>query len=132
MFNLFITMMAGGGQEGGGGGIMSFLPIILIMAVFYLFMIRPQMKKSKQQKKFREEIGKGDKVVTIGGVHGKIIEVEETTFIIENYDKTQSRIEKSAISMETTMQLANANTNGGGSAKKEDPKKLLEDKKTQS
>ena|SRR5687767_5285351 len=132
MFNLFITMMAGGGQEGQGGGIMSFLPIILIMAVFYLFMIRPQMKKSKQQKKFREEIGKGDKIVTIGGVHGKIIEVEETTFIVEQYDKSQVRIEKSAISMETTMQLANANTNGGGSPKKDDTKKLLDDKKAQS
>jgi preprotein translocase subunit YajC len=131
MFNLFITMMAGGGQEGGGGGIMQFLPIVLIMAVFYLFMIRPQMKKSKQQKKFREEIGKGDKIVTIGGVHGKIIEVEDTTFIIEQYDKTQSRIEKSAISMETTMQLANANTNGGGASKKEDTKKT-EEKKAQS
>lgn len=113
MFNLFITLMAGGGQEGGqGGALMQFAPILLIMVVFYLFMIRPQMKKSKQQKKFREEIGKGDKIVTIGGVHGKIVEVEETTFIIEQYDKTLSRIEKSAISMETTMALADANKNG--------------------
>ncbi len=127
MFNLFINLMAGGQEGQGGGGLMQFLPILLIMAVFYLFMIRPQMKKSKQQKKFREEIGKGDKIVTIGGVHGKIIEVEETTFIIEQYDKTQARIEKSAISMETTMQLANAN-NGGGSGKKDDAKKLEEKK----
>jgi len=105
--------MAGGGQEGGqGGALMQFAPILLIMVVFYLFMIRPQMKKSKQQKKFREEIGKGDKIVTIGGVHGKIIEVEDTTFIIEQYDKTQTRIEKSAISMETTMALADASKNG--------------------
>ncbi len=122
MFNLFITLMAQGGQEGGqGGALMQFAPILLIMVVFYLFMIRPQMKKSKQQKKFREEIGKGDKIVTIGGVHGKIIEVEDTTLIIEQYDKSQVRIEKSAISMETTMALADANKNGT-------PKKVEEKK----
>jgi preprotein translocase subunit YajC len=129
MFNLFIagnTLLMAGGQEGGGGSWQSFLPIVLIMAVFYLFMIRPQMKKSKKQKQFREEIGKGDKIVTIGGVHGKIIEVEDTTFIVEQYDKSQVRIEKSAISMETTMAIADANKNP--SAKKDDPKKL-EDKK---
>jgi preprotein translocase subunit YajC len=121
MFNL-ITLMAGG--EGGGGmnQLILFIPILL---VFYFFMIRPQMKKAKLQKKFRAEIGKGDKVVTIGGLHGKIIEVEETTFIVELYDKTQVRLEQSAISMETTMTIADANKNG---AKKDDSKKL-EDKK---
>ena len=106
-----------------------FIFLIPIMLVFYFFMIRPQMKKSKQQKKFREEIGKGDKIVTIGGLHGKILEVEETTFIVELYDKTHVRLEKSAVSMETTMALADANKNGGGksdtstkSAKKEEAK----------
>lgn len=122
MFNL-VALMAGG-QEGGGGmnQLILFIPILL---VFYFFMIRPQMKKSKQQKKFRAEIGEGDKVVTIGGLHGKIIKVEDTTFIVELYDKTQVRLEQSAISMETTMALADANKNPG---KKEDSKKL-EDKK---
>lgn len=127
MFNLFISMMAGG-QE-GGGGMTQFIFLIPIMLVFYFFMIRPQMKKSKQQKKFREEIGKGDKIVTIGGLHGKILEVEETTFIVELYDKTHVRLEKSAVSMETTMALADANKNGGGKsdtstkfAKKEEAK----------
>ena len=96
------------------------------------------MRKSKNQKKFREEIGKGDKIVTIGGLHGKIIEVEETTFIVELYDKTNVRMEKSAVSMETTMALADANKNGGTKAsdnslfksanKKEDAKKLEEKK----
>ena len=130
MLNLFIAMMAGGQEGGSQGGLMSFLPIVLIMVVFYFFMIRPQMRKSKQQKKFREEIGKGDKIVSIGGVHGKIIEVEETTFIVEMYDKTQIRMEKSAVSMETTMQIADANKNGTA-PKKEDSKKV-EEKKAQS
>jgi preprotein translocase subunit YajC len=110
----------------GGGGMTQFMFLIPIMLVFYFFMIRPQMRKSKQQKKFREEVGKGDKIVTIGGLHGKIIEVEETTFIVELYDKTQVKLEKSAISMETTMAIADANKNGTG--KKDDAKKLEEKK----
>lgn len=122
MFNL-ITLMAGG--EGGGGGMNQLILFIPILLVFYFFMIRPQMKKAKKQKQFRAEIGKGDKVVTIGGLHGKIIEVEETTFIVELYDKTQVRLEQSAISMETTMAVADANKNP---VKKDDSKKL-EDKK---
>ena len=124
MFHLFISLMAGG-QDGGGGGLTQFMFLIPIMLVFYFFMIRPQMRKAKQQKKFREEIGKGDKIVTIGGVHGKIIEVEETTFIVEMYDKTQVRLEKSAVSMETTMALADG---AKTSAKKEAPKKIEEKK----
>lgn len=123
MLNL-ITLMAGGSE--GGGGMTQFMFLIPIMLVFYFFMIRPQMRKAKQQKRFREEIGKGDKIVTIGGLHGKIIEVEETTFMVELYDKTVVKLEKSAVSMETTMALADANKNG---TKKDDSKKLLEDKK---
>ena len=57
----------------GEGGIMSFLPLILIIVVFYFFMIRPQLKKQKEQKRFRESLSKGDKAVTIGGIHGKIL-----------------------------------------------------------
>ena len=115
----------GGGSE-GGGGMTQFMFLIPIMLVFYFFMIRPQMRKSKQQKKFREEIGKGDKIVTIGGLHGKIIEVKDTTFMVELFDKTVVKLEKSAVSMETTMAIADANKNG---SKKEESKKLLEDKK---
>lgn len=88
----------------GGGGIGSFLPLILIMVVFYFFMIYPQMKKSKQQKKFREALAEGDKVVTIGGVHGKIEKMDETTFII-NSEGTRLRIDKSSISMEASQAL---------------------------
>ena len=69
--------------SGGEGGIMDFLPLILIIFVFYFFMIRPQLKKQKEQKKFRESLAKGDKIVTIGGLHGKISEIKETTAIIE-------------------------------------------------
>ena len=79
--SILLFMPPAEGQE--GGGFMSFLPLILIVLVFYLFFIRPQMKKSKDQKKYREALKKGDKIITIGGIHGKIIEVQETTFTIE-------------------------------------------------
>ncbi|MCB2222176.1 MAG: preprotein translocase subunit YajC [Bacteroidetes bacterium] len=91
------------GQE--GGGLMSFLPLILIVLVFYLFFIRPQMKKSKDQRKFREALKKGDKIVTIGGIHGKIIEVQETTFTIEVEGQNRLKVEKSAVAMDGSSQL---------------------------
>jgi preprotein translocase subunit YajC len=87
---------------GGGGGIGQFIPLILIVVVFYFFMIRPQVKKTKEQKKFRENIAKGDKIVTIGGIHGKITEVQETTVVIEVEGGNKLKIEKNAISMDST------------------------------
>lgn len=82
----------------GENGFISLLPYVLIIFVFYFFMIRPQLKKQKEQKKFRESLNKGDKVVTIGGVHGKIVEVKENVVVIEIAKDMNIRIEKSAIS----------------------------------
>jgi preprotein translocase subunit YajC len=93
-------MMMGSGE----GGAMSFLPLILIMVVFYFFMIYPQMKKNKEQKKFRESIGKGDKIVTIGGIHGKILEMNDVTLIIES-EGTRLKIDRTSISMEASRAL---------------------------
>jgi preprotein translocase subunit YajC len=73
--------------------------------VFYLFMIRPQMKKAKEEKQFRAELKKGDKVVTIGGIHGKIAEVKETTLLIEVGDGLKLKIEKTAVSKDNTVGL---------------------------
>jgi preprotein translocase subunit YajC len=71
--------------------------LVLILVVFYFFMIRPQMKKQKELKKFRESIKVGDKVVTIGGIHGKILEVNDSTVLI-NSEGSKIRLDKSAIS----------------------------------
>ncbi len=98
-----ILLMAGGG--GQAGGLMQFFPLVLIIVVFYFFMIRPQLKKSKDQKKFRENIAKGDKIVTIGGIHGKITEVQDTTFIIEVEGGHKLKIEKSAVSMDSSTMI---------------------------
>ncbi len=78
--------------------------LVLILVVFYFFMIRPQMKKQKELKKFRENLKVGDKVVTIGGIHGKILEVAESTLLI-SVDSGKIRIEKSAVSSSTEDQL---------------------------
>ena len=88
--------------EGGGdgGGIQTLLMFGLIFVVFYFFMIRPQVKKQKEQKKFREALGKGDRIVTIGGIHGKIAELKEDTVIIEVEGGHRLKIEKSAIAQE--------------------------------
>lgn len=87
-----------GGPQGETGGIGSFLPLILIIIVFYFFMIRPQLKKQKEQKKFRENLNKGDKIVTIGGIHGKIVEVKENTVVVQIAPEFKITLEKSAIS----------------------------------
>lgn len=71
--------------------------LLLILAVFYFFMIRPQMKKQKELKKFRESLQKDDKVLTIGGVHGKVLEVNETNVLLSCEGGTKIRVEKSAI-----------------------------------
>ncbi len=87
--------------ESADGGWMSMLPLFLILIVFYFFFIRPQTKKNKEQKKFREELKKGEKVVTIGGLHGKIVEIKDATVILEVANQVKVTIEKSAVVMDT-------------------------------
>ena len=79
--------------------------IVLMIGVFYFFMIRPQMKKQKELKKFREGLKAGDKIVTIGGIHGKILEISDATVLIQS-EGTKLRLEKSAVSsaIEDTLQ----------------------------
>lgn len=79
---------------------MQFLPIVLIVIVFYFFMIRPQQKKAKDAKKFREAISKGDKVVTIGGIHGKVADIKDQYMLITIANGVDIRVQKSAISPE--------------------------------
>jgi len=98
-----VTTAPAGGMM---GSITSFLPLVLIVVVFYFFMIRPQMKKQKEAKKFMAEIKKGDKIITIGGIHGKIAEVSETTFMIEVEGGNRLKISKTAVSMDNSVGIA--------------------------
>lgn len=91
--------------SGSGGGIMSYLPIIGMVVIFYFFFIRPQQRKQKETKKYLEEIKKGDRVVTVGGIHGKIMEVSDTTVLVDVDRGTKLLIEKASISLEASKRL---------------------------
>jgi preprotein translocase subunit YajC len=106
MNNQFIMLQEAAGGAEGGGLMQSLIMFGLIGLVFYLFMIRPQMKRTKEAKEYRESIATGDKIVTIGGIHGKILEVSETTILISS-EGTKMRIEKSSISPNSMDQLGN-------------------------
>lgn len=81
------------------------LLIVVILVIFYFFMIRPQMKRSKEQKKFRDNLQKGQKIITIGGIHGKIVEIQDATVTIEVEGGSRLRMEKSAIASSIADQL---------------------------
>jgi preprotein translocase subunit YajC len=86
-------------------GVMQFLPMLLIVVVFYFFMIRPQMKKAKDHKKFVAELKKGDKVITTAGIHGRIVDLNETTIVLETEGGGKIRFEKAAVSLESSKSL---------------------------
>lgn len=81
---------------------------VAIIGVFYFFMIRPQQKKQKDQKSFVDNLKKGDSVVTVGGVHGRIVSVESTTVILEVDRGVKMTFEKSSISREATVKPVEA------------------------
>ena len=95
--------------QAGGGGMTGISPMILLggmILVFWLFMIRPQAKKAKQAKEFQQNLQKGDRVVTIAGIHGRVNKVnEDSTIDLETSPGSSIKIEKSAISIEWSQQL---------------------------
>jgi preprotein translocase subunit YajC len=100
---LFILLQA---AAGGAGSIQSMVLIGAMFLVFWLFMIRPQAKKAKLAKKFQEEMQKGDKIVTIAGIHGTVNKVnEDGTIMMETSPGSYLKIEKSAISIEWSQNL---------------------------
>jgi len=100
MYNITSILLMASPEGGEGGGLQTILMFGLIFLVFYFFMIRPQVKKQKEQKKFRESLEKGSKIVTIGGIHGKIAEVKDDIVIIEIEGGNRLKIEKAAIAKE--------------------------------
>ena len=80
-------------------GLMNFLPLILIIVVFWFFMIRPQMKRQKELKNFRDSLKKGDKIVTTGGIYGKVLEIGDY-YIVEGQNRL--KIDKSAVIKDMT------------------------------
>ncbi|GIV59626.1 preprotein translocase subunit YajC [Rhodocaloribacter litoris] len=91
------TFLMGAPADGQANPLAMFLPLILIFIVFYFFIIRPQKKKEDQRKKMIEAVKKGDRIVTIGGVHGTVTQVDETSVLAQVDSNTKLRIEKNAI-----------------------------------
>ncbi len=89
-------------QAAPGSNWTSIVFMVAIIGVFYFFMIRPQQRKAKEQKKFIEEIKKGEDVVTIGGMYGRVAEIEGDTIVLEVERGGRIKMSKSAVSMEST------------------------------
>lgn len=98
-------------QASSGGGMYSQLIFFAgLLLVFYFFMIRPQQKRQKEQKNFRESIKKGDMIVTIGGLHGKIVAMSNDTVTLEADKGVKLIFEKTSISLEATKKYAGENS----------------------
>ncbi len=74
-----------------------FLPLVLIIVVFYFFMIRPQMKRQKETQKFRDALQRGDKVVTSGGIYGRIDEIKDNIIYLEVAPNIKLKVDKSVV-----------------------------------
>ena len=84
----------GGGAAQGAGGFASFIPLILMFVIFYFLLIRPQQKKTKQHREMVSNLKKGDRIVTSGGIHGRITAVGDTTLTVEISDKVRVKLNR--------------------------------------
>jgi preprotein translocase subunit YajC len=97
VFSLLLGAPQGTGTGGTGNLVSTFLPFIVIIAIFYFLIIRPQNKKQKETQKMLAAVKKGDKIVTIGGVHGVISTVRESSVVVKVDDNTKIEFSRSAI-----------------------------------
>ena len=93
-----LSILLQAASEGGrDSGMMSILMMVAIVAIFYFFMIRPQQKRQKEIKKMREAMKVGDKVITSGGIYGKIKDVNDTSFTIEIAENVRIKVDKASV-----------------------------------
>lgn len=97
MNTLFIVL-----QSNPSGGLMGLWPMLLIIVVMWFFMIRPQMKRQKELKAFRDSLKKGDKIVTTGGIYGKVVEINDHTVLMEVEDGMKLKVDKAAVIKDMT------------------------------
>ena len=97
--NAYAQSSGGLASLGGDGSLMSFLPLVLMFVVLYFLMIRPQMKRQKEQRAMMDALAKNDEVVTSGGVLGKVVKVTESYVTLEVASGTEIVVQKVAITM---------------------------------
>jgi len=95
--DFFISNAYAQAGDAASGGLLSFLPLIVIFAVFYFMLIRPQMKRSKEHKQLVSQLSKGDEVITNGGLLGKITDVSESFVTLELADNLQIKLQRQAV-----------------------------------
>jgi preprotein translocase subunit YajC len=124
--NSFVFTLLLGSQQGGEGaapGFMSFLPLVAIIAIFYFLILRPNNKKQKETQRMLSALRKGDRVVTIGGIHGVIQSVKESTVIIKVDQNVKLEFNRSAVSSVSAQARDEAD---------DEDKKTLEDKSAET
>jgi preprotein translocase subunit YajC len=90
------------GATGQSNPLITFLPLILVFVVFYFFMIRPQMKKQKEMNSYRSSLKRGDKVITTGGLYGRVNEVKDNYVIIDVGGDIKLKVDKNALLKDPT------------------------------
>lgn len=114
MISTAYAMGATGGQAGQAGGIAGFLPIIILFAIFYFLLIRPQQKKAKEHREMIANLKKGTRIVTSGGIYGTIVAIDDTTIGLEIAEKVKIKISRGNVA---------AQISDNDSAQKSDTKK---------
>ncbi len=98
MTSIAYAMGQGGAGGGAGGGFTAFVPLILMFVIFYFLLIRPQQKKTKEHRQMVENLKKGDRIVTTGGIHGRITGMSDTTLTVEISDKVRVKVGRGNVS----------------------------------
>ena len=107
MFDIAYAMGTGGAGGGGAGGFAGFIPLILMFVIFYFLLIRPQQKRTKEHRQMIANLKKGDRIVTSGGIHGRITGMDESTLTVEIADKVRVKVARGNVS--TMAQAASQN-----------------------
>jgi preprotein translocase subunit YajC len=99
---LSLSVMAAGTAPGQGNALVTLIPLILVFVVFYFFMIRPQMKKQKELTEYRNSLKRGDKVITTGGIYGRVNEIRDNYVMIDAGGDVKLKVDKSAVMKDTS------------------------------
>lgn len=119
MINIAYAMGTGGAGGEGAGGFSAFIPLILMFVIFYFLLIRPQQKKTKEHREMISNLKKGDRIITGGGIHGRITAVSDTTLTVEIADKVRVKVNRGNVSalMQSSSQPQATKNNKAGSEK---------------
>ena len=98
MFDIAYAMGTGGAGGEGAGGFAGFIPLILMFVIFYFLLIRPQQKRTKEHRQMVSNLKKGDRIVTSGGIHGRITGMDDATLTVEIADKVRVKVARGNVS----------------------------------